>query len=82
MAHSLKNAKKNTGEERLAIALQITSLLAAAEIKSHISLSFDHFFPSEIDLSSITQVSNALIYGVTTTLLQMKNDRWGLLPLK
>jgi hypothetical protein len=43
-------------------------------------LSFDHFFPTEVDMSSIPPMIDALIDGVITFLLQMRCDRRNPLP--
>jgi hypothetical protein len=45
-------------------------------------LSCDHFFPTEIDMSSMPPMIDALIDGITTFLLQMKCDRRNLLQLE
>jgi hypothetical protein len=73
-------SEKDTGKGLSAIAWMTSQLLAAAQITSHIGISFDHFFPTEIDMSSIPSMIHVLIDGVTTTLLQMRCDRRGPLP--
>jgi hypothetical protein len=54
-----------------------SQLLADAQIKTHIGLSFDRFYPAKINISSIPPMIDALVDGVTTTLLQMRCDRRG-----
>jgi hypothetical protein len=65
--------EKDTGKGLSTTVWTNFQLLVAAQIKSHMNLSFEHTI-------SIPPMIDALIDGVTTTLLQVRCGRQGLLP--
>jgi hypothetical protein len=72
--------EKDTREGLSTTAWSSSQLLAAAQIKLHMGLSFDNYFPTEIGMSSISPMIDALTDGVTKFPLQMRCDRRNSLP--